>query len=172
MDDKFFVELGEQFDFVQMNIVENVMQPIHKCLGRKDTRLSRLTSAERKTLSSLHYGGDLCVGDLKTKTGISNISKILTSLEGMGYIERCFSSSNKRFIMIHITESGLEIFRENDRIVPEIARKVLSERFSDEELVLLDRKLREINEMLKKSDKAISGGESDDISAAQADNKQ
>ncbi len=167
MDDKFFVELGEQFDFVQMNIVENVMQPIHKCLVRKDTRLSRLTSAERKTLSSLHYGGDLCVGDLKTKTGISNISKILTSLEGMGYIERCFSSSNKRFIMIHITESGLEIFRENDRIVPEIARKVLTDRFSEEELIILNRRLHELNDMLKRAGSA-DGGEPEDISAAEA----
>ena len=167
MDDKFFVELGEQFDFVQMNKVENVMQPIHKCLGRKDTRLSRLTSAERKTLSSLHYGGDLCVGDLKTKTGISNISKILTSLEGMGYIERCFSSSNKRFIMIHITESGLEIFRENDRIVPEIARKVLTDRFSEEELIILNSRLHELNDMLKRAGSA-DGGEPEDISAAEA----
>ena len=85
----------------------------------------------------------------------------------MGYIERCFSSSNKRFIMIHITESGLEIFRENDRIVPEIARKVLTDRFSEEELLILNRRLHELNDMLKRAGSA-DGGEPEDISAAEA----
>jgi len=83
----------------------------------------------------------------RTRLLKSQMNKIITSLEGRGYVSRVRASLDKRMIHIHLTAEGERAYLEQHKAVEDILEQLV-ERIGAERALLVAAELSEITEIL------------------------
>ena len=83
----------------------------------------------------------------RTRLLKSQMNKIITSLEGRGYVSRIRASLDKRMIHIHLTAEGERAYLEQHKAVEDILEQLI-ERIGAERALLVAAELSEITEIL------------------------
>lgn len=83
----------------------------------------------------------------RTRLLKSQMNKIITSLEGRGYVSRVRASLDKRMIHIHLTDEGERAYLEQHKAVEDILEQLI-ERIGAERALLVAAELSEITEIL------------------------
>ena len=83
----------------------------------------------------------------RTRLLKSQMNKIITSLEGRGYVSRVRASLDKRMIHIHLTAEGERAYLEQHKAVEDILEQLI-ERIGAERALLVAAELSEITEIL------------------------
>ncbi len=96
-----------------------VSQSATALLGRVN-----LTVSQFGVLEALYHIGPMCQRDIADKTlkSTGNMTTVIDNLGKRGLIERRRSIEDRRYIMVHITESGRNLI---DQIFPEHNQRVL-----------------------------------------------
>ena len=83
----------------------------------------------------------------RTRLLKSQMNKIITSLEGRGYVSRVRASLDKRMIHIHLTAEGERAYLEQHKAVEDILEQLI-ERIGAERALLVAAELSEITGIL------------------------
>ncbi|MGG0719895.1 MarR family transcriptional regulator [Robertmurraya massiliosenegalensis] len=133
-------------------LFDTMKKIIHKPFQKK---VEDITQGERRILGFLTLEGDgLTAGELSEKLHFSTprIASVLKSLEKKGYIMRDRDPKDKRFVVVHITETGksfvLEEHEKAMRMLEEILKN-LGEKDTKELIRIMSR----IVEITNKSEK-------------------
>lgn len=107
---------------------------------RKQNISSAFSNAELLTMGLLDQHGSLLPSALADLERISAqaISQIINRLVEVGVVARTSDESDKRKVLISLTESGKKHLDENRRIKEEWLVKAMDNLFSTEELVLIE----------------------------------
>ncbi len=121
----FYQELGDKLDVMQMELKRGIYTPIQMALKEKKLPLMELTLGEIHVVVTLYHKPNLCVGELSRSSGITNITKILNSLEDKGYIERSFSHENRRNTILSLTAAGRKLIDDSDFWTTRLSKALL-----------------------------------------------
>lgn len=107
---------------------------------RKQNISSAFSNAELLTMGLLDQHGSMLPSALADLERISAqaISQIINRLVEIGVVARTTDESDKRKVLISLTESGKKHLDENRRIKEEWLVKAMDNLFSTEELVLIE----------------------------------
>ena len=83
----------------------------------------------------------VAASDLGAKTLLSRsqVSRVLDSLHGRGFVERSGSEEDGRSVLVRLTDAGREAFAAADLVRREALHEVFDGRLSDEDVVALER---------------------------------
>ncbi len=143
----FYQELGDKLDVMQMELKRGIYTPIQLSLKEKKLSLMRLTLGEIHVVVILYHKQSLCVGELSRSSGITNITKIINSLEDKGYIERSLSKESRRKIILSLTPAGRKLIVDSDFWTTRLSKEILDAALTpqeQEELLSLTSKMLEI----------------------------
>ena len=143
----FYQELGDKLDIMHMELKRGIYTPIQLSLKEKKLPLTRLTLGEIHVVVILYHRQNLCVGELSRSSGITNITKIINSLEDKGYIERSLSKESRRKIILSLTASGRKLVDDSDFWTTRLSKEILDACLlpkEQEELLYLACKMLEI----------------------------
>ena len=110
-----------------------------KKLRKESVTGQRLSLTERSTLSVLYHQRQMLPSELAASEKITNqsMSQILNHLLGLGYITRTASKTDRRKVLISLTELGektvLQVRSERDQWLA----KAISDSCNEEEIILL-----------------------------------
>lgn len=130
--------------------LRTVLTRLIKKLRRESVTGQHLSMTERSTLSLLHQNKQLLPSELAGFEKITNqsMSQILNHLFELGYITRTASDTDKRKVLIALTELGektlLTVRAERD----EWLAKAITDSCSDEEIDLLKKVIGSLNKMV------------------------
>ena|ERR1700744_5878011 len=119
--------------------LRTVVTRLVKKLRKESVTGQQLSLTERSTMALLHQNKSLLPSELASMEKITNqsMSQILNYLLDLGYITRTASDTDKRKVLISLTESGeqmiLQMRSERDKWL----LKAIAETCSDEEVLLL-----------------------------------
>ena len=107
---------------------------------RKQNITSDFSNAELLTMGLLDQHGKLLPSELAEMERISAqaISQILNRLAQVGCVDRVADETDKRKLVISLTEKGIQHLYETRRIKEEWLVKAMDHLFSAEELVLIE----------------------------------
>jgi len=111
----------------------------------REIRKAGLTESRFGVLEALLHLGPLCQRELAGKVlkSAGNMTTVVDNLERRGLVKRCREDDDRRFVTVHLTESGERLIRE---VFPRVA-EVLVDAFSalsasdQDQLAALCRKL-------------------------------
>lgn len=111
-----------------------------------------LTPAERKTIASLFYEGGQTVQMLSKLTFMekANASKIISSLENKGFVERSVDKKDRRYTLVTISKQGRELIDKFNEEGLSRIKKVLEANLTDNEIVEINDCAARIYEIFKK----------------------
>jgi MarR family 2-MHQ and catechol resistance regulon transcriptional repressor len=100
---------------------ESVTTRIHKCLPKYG-----LTFTQYGALEALYHLGPLFQRELANKLlkSARNITMVVDNLEKRGLVRRERGSQDRRYIDVHITDEGKQLF---EKVFPEIRDGILEE---------------------------------------------
>jgi len=106
---------------------------------RKQNIRTDFSNSEILTMALLDQYGKLLPSDLAELERVSKqaISQIINRLFEAGYVQRDIIETDKRKVVISLTEKGSTMLAETRRIKEEWLAKAMSEVFSNEELALI-----------------------------------
>lgn len=86
-----------------MRAAESVTSRVHRVLAAP-----RLTISQFGVLEALHHKGPLCQKDIATKIlkSTGNITLVIDNLEKLGLVRRVRDSEDRRYLTVHLTETG------------------------------------------------------------------
>lgn len=89
-----------------MRAAESVTTRVHRVLASP-----RLTISQFGVLEALYHKGSLCQKDIATKIlkSTGNITLVVDNLEKTGLVRRERDCEDRRFLTIHLTESGTKL---------------------------------------------------------------
>jgi len=107
---------------------------------RKQNISSDFSNAELLTMGLLDQHGKLLPSELAEMERISAqaISQILNRLEEVGCVNRVVDETDKRKMVVSLTEKGIQYLYENRRIKEEWLVKAMDKLFSAEERALIE----------------------------------
>lgn len=78
---------------------------------------NKLTISQFGVLECLYYLGPMCQKQISTKVlkSTANITTVIDNLEKRNFVHRIRQESDKRFITVHLTESGQEMI---EKVLP------------------------------------------------------
>ena len=89
-----------------MRAAESVTRRVHRVLSTP-----KLTLSQFGVLEALHHKGPLCQKDIAAKilktTG--NITLVIDNLEKLGLVRRVRDSDDRRYLSVHLTDSGADL---------------------------------------------------------------
>jgi len=107
---------GTVEEVAALDVFIKLMRAANSVMGRVDSQLAKegLTASQFGTLESLYHLGPLCQRDLGRKLLKSggNITVVIDNLEKRGLVRRERDTEDRRFITVHLTESGQALIRE------------------------------------------------------------
>ncbi len=111
-----------------------------------------LTPSERKTIASLFYEGGQTVQMLSKLTFMekANASKIISSLENKGFVERSVDKKDRRYTLVTISKQGRELIDKFNEEGLSRIKKVLEANLTDNEIVEINDCAARIYEIFKK----------------------
>lgn len=89
-----------------MRAAESVTGRVHRVLAAP-----RLTISQFGVLEALHHKGPLCQKDIAAKIlkSTGNITLVIDNLEKLGLVKRVRDSEDRRYLTVHLTETGTEL---------------------------------------------------------------
>lgn len=89
-----------------MRAAESVTSRVHRVLAAP-----RLTISQFGVLEALHHKGPLCQKDIAAKIlkSTGNITLVIDNLEKLGLVRRVRDSEDRRYLTVHLTETGTEL---------------------------------------------------------------
>jgi MarR family 2-MHQ and catechol resistance regulon transcriptional repressor len=86
-----------------MRAAESVTSRVHRVLAAP-----KLTISQFGVLEALHHKGPLCQKDIATKIlkSTGNITLVIDNLEKLGLVRRVRDSDDRRYLTVHLTETG------------------------------------------------------------------
>ena len=86
-----------------MRAAESVTSRVHRVLAAP-----RLTISQFGVLEALHHKGPLCQKDIAAKIlkSTGNITLVIDNLEKLGLVRRVRDSGDRRYLTVHLTETG------------------------------------------------------------------
>jgi MarR family 2-MHQ and catechol resistance regulon transcriptional repressor len=86
-----------------MRAAESVTSRVHRVLAAP-----KLTISQFGVLEALHHKGPLCQKDIAAKIlkSTGNITLVIDNLEKLGLVKRVRGSEDRRYLTIHLTETG------------------------------------------------------------------
>jgi MarR family 2-MHQ and catechol resistance regulon transcriptional repressor len=107
--------------------------------------MKNLTISQFGVLEALYHLGSLCQNDLGSKIlkSNSNMTTVVDNLEKRKLVRRERDQEDRRMVMVHLTENGLELI---SKILPEhvAAIKEQFKGLKQEELIILGNLLRKL----------------------------
>lgn len=116
-----------------MRAAESVTRRVHRVL-----EAPKLTISQFGVLEALYHKGPLCQKDIAAKIlkSTGNITLVVDNLEKIGLVHRERDSEDRRFVTIHLTESGTKlIIRVFADVEAEIVAEMASLTESEQELL-------------------------------------
>jgi DNA-binding MarR family transcriptional regulator len=119
--------------------LRTVVARLIKKLRKKSVTGQMLSLTERSTMSLLYQYKQLLPSELASMEKITNqsMSQILNHLLALGFIIRTASETDKRKVIISLTESGEQILSQVKSERDEWLAKAIKETFNEEEEALL-----------------------------------
>lgn len=104
-----------------MRAAESVASRVHRVLAAP-----KLTISQFGVLEALYHKGPLCQKDIAAKIlkSTGNITLVIDNLEKNGLVRRERNNEDRRFLTIHLTESGAELIT---RVFAEVEAAIVSE---------------------------------------------
>ena len=89
-----------------MRAAESVTSRVHRVLSAP-----KLTISQFGVLEALYHKGPLCQRDIATKIlkSTGNITLVIDNLEKHGLVRRVRNSEDRRYLAVHLTETGTEM---------------------------------------------------------------
>ena len=89
-----------------MQAAESVTSRVHRVLAAP-----KLTISQFGVLEALHHKGPLCQKDIAAKIlkSTGNITLVIDNLEKLGLVKRVRDSEDRRYLTVHLTETGTEL---------------------------------------------------------------
>ena len=89
-----------------MRAAESVTTRVHRVLAAP-----KLTISQFGVLEALYHKGSLCQKDIATKIlkSTGNITLVIDNLEKTGLVRRERDCEDRRYVTIHLTETGLKL---------------------------------------------------------------
>ena len=89
-----------------MRAAESVTSRVHRVLAAP-----KLTISQFGVLEALHHKGPLCQKDIAAKIlkSTGNITLVIDNLEKLGLVKRVRDSEDRRYLTVHLTETGTEL---------------------------------------------------------------
>ena len=86
-----------------MRAAESVTSRVHRVLAAP-----KLTISQFGVLEALHHKGPLCQKDIAAKIlkSTGNITLVIDNLEKLGLVRRVRDSGDRRYLTVHLTETG------------------------------------------------------------------
>lgn len=131
-----------------MGLIMNIMsmEYIHTQFSQKE--MSELTLSDRDYVKSIHLLKNPNISEIAKKQVYKNISyKHDHQIGKEGYVERVKSETDKREISVQLTEKGLFLFMQKEKIYDETLKEI-KEVLSDEEFENLELLLEKIGKQL------------------------
>jgi len=111
------------------SLAREFMEIMHKMRKRKEQKqISDSMHGEHFVLSYiLKHEGNVIPSDISSEMGISSarIAATLNSLESKGYIVRSIDTSDRRKILIELTDAGREQVNEHHRMIMKVTTNML-----------------------------------------------
>ena len=130
--------------------LRTVVTRLVKKLRKESATGQQLSLTERSTMSLLHQHKQLLPSELASMEKITNqsMSQILNHLFELGYISRTVSDTDKRKVLISLTESGektlLQVRAERDQWL----EKAINQTCTKEEIELLKRVIAPLTKLV------------------------
>ena len=88
---------------------ESVTSRVHRVLAAP-----KLTMSQFGVMEALHHKGPLCQKDIAAKIlkSTGNITLVIDNLEKLGLVRRVRDSADRRYLTIHLTETGADLIAE------------------------------------------------------------
>jgi MarR family 2-MHQ and catechol resistance regulon transcriptional repressor len=86
-----------------MRAAESITSRVHRVLAAP-----KLTISQFGVLEALHHKGPLCQKDIAAKIlkSTGNITLVIDNLEKLGLVRRVRDSDDRRYLTVHLTETG------------------------------------------------------------------
>ena len=130
--------------------LRTVVTRLVKKLRKKTAWAEKLSLTERSTIALLDQHKTMLPSELAAMEQITtqSMSQVLNHLFEMGCITRTPSETDKRKILISLSPAGQEILYKARNEKDEWLNKVLSENFSDEERVILNKAIGPLTRLI------------------------
>lgn len=104
-----------------MRAAESVTNRVHRVLAEP-----KLTISQFGALEALHHKGPLCQKDIATKIlkSTGNITLVIDNLEKNDLVRRERDSEDRRYLTIHLTETGAELIA---RVFADVEASIVAE---------------------------------------------
>jgi len=89
-----------------MRAAESVTSRVHRVLAAP-----KLTISQFGVMEALHHKGPLCQKDIAAKIlkSTGNITLVIDNLEKLGLVRRVRDSEDRRYLTVHLTDTGTEL---------------------------------------------------------------
>ncbi len=104
-----------------MRAAESVTSRVHRVLAAP-----KLTISQFGVLEALYHKGPLCQKDIAAKIlkSTGNITLVVDNLEKLGLVRRERDNEDRRFLTIHLTESGTKLIT---RVFADVEAAIVAE---------------------------------------------
>ncbi|MEO6522634.1 MAG: MarR family transcriptional regulator [Mucilaginibacter sp.] len=121
--------------------LRTVIARLSKKMRKKSVWADKLSLTERSTIGSINQYGTVLASELALieKITTQSMSQILNHLLELGLIIKTPSETDKRKVLISLSDTGLDLLYKSRSEKEEWLNKVLSENFSNEERAILSK---------------------------------
>lgn len=140
----------EQTDKEIADNLRTVMSRLLKVLRSQTKNEERLSLTESSTLAFLHNNGEMLPSELAAieKVTAQSMSQIINKLLAHGLIEKTASETDKRKVIITITDSGKQTIERRRHEKEEWLARSISEKTTDEEKYFLTEAIRVLGKLV------------------------
>lgn len=152
MDKEFYEKLDWNVESMRTILIRKYQRVFNLKEQSECVEIMSLTHAERKTIASLFYEGGQTVQMLSKLTFMekANASKIISSLENKGFVERSVDKKDRRYTLVTISKQGRELIDKFNEEGLSRIKKVLEANLTDNEIVEINDCAARIYEIFKK----------------------
>jgi len=152
LDKEFYEKLDWNVESMRTILIRKYQRVFNLKEQSECVEIMSLTPAERKTIASLFYEGGQTVQMLSKLTFMekANASKIISSLENKGFVERSVDKKDRRYTLVTISKQGRELIDKFNEEGLSRIKKVLEANLTDNEIVEINDCAARIYEIFKK----------------------
>ena len=152
MDKEFYEKLDWNVESMRTILIRKYQRVFNLKEQSECVEIMSLTPAERKTNASLFYEGGQTVQMLSKLTFMekANASKIISSLENKGFVERSVDKKDRRYTLVTVSKQGRELIDKFNEEGLSRIKKVLEANLTDNEIVEINDCAARIYEIFKK----------------------
>ncbi len=152
MDKEFYEKLDWNVESMRTILIRKYQMVFNLNEQSECVEIMSLTPSERKTIASLFYEGGQTVQMFSKLTFMekANASKIISSLENKGFVERSVDKKDRRYTLVTISKQGRELIDKFNEEGLSRIKKVLEANLTDNEIVEINDCAARIYEIFKK----------------------